>query len=401
MLNILFLTHRLPFPPDRGDRIRAYQIIRHLAQRHRLSLAAVSDYPPPLTDVQALQALCASVDVVCVNRRRRQAVAACYLPTTVPLTLPQFSSGALKARIAHRLATEAFDLVFVSCSAMAPYVLSVDMPPKVVDFIDADSQKWLDYARSTSSPMKAVYWREGILLRRYERRVAERCAHAFVASEREAEIIRRIAPGVPVTTIPIGVSVASAARSAPDSRKLVFTGVMDYWPNVDAMVHFVRDVFPAIRARVPGSELVIVGQSPARAVRRLGRCAGVTVTGRVTDVTPYLEPAAVFVAPMRIARGVQTKILGAMAMGVPVVCTTPGLEGIGAVPGKDLLVGDTVDQFVAQTVSLLLDRERREAVRRSAVEFVRREHRPELGLDRLEAVLLEVAGSVDAAVPPR
>src|SRR6266581_2212458 len=161
MLNILFLSHRLPFPPDRGDRIRSYQMIRYLARRHRISLGAVVDEPPDEAHVQALRTFCASVDVGCVNRLERRLVAACYLPTTVPLTVPMFFSRALKSAIERRMKIEKFDLIFIYCAAMAPYALRCSGVPKAIDFIDADSQKWFDYARSDSTPMKAIYWREG------------------------------------------------------------------------------------------------------------------------------------------------------------------------------------------------------------------------------------------------
>src|SRR5262249_3934524 len=150
------------FPPDRGDRIRAYEMIRYLARRHRISLGAVVERPPDGAHLEALRTFCASVDVGCVNRLGRRLAAACCLPTTVPLTIPMFFSRTLKSAIAHRLGSERFDLIFIYCSAMAPYGLGLAGIPKAIDFIDADSQKWFDYARKASSPMKAIYWREGV-----------------------------------------------------------------------------------------------------------------------------------------------------------------------------------------------------------------------------------------------
>src|SRR5262249_28601856 len=156
-------------------------------------------------------------------------------------------SPSLKASVDRRLGTENFDVIFIYCSAMAPYASSVTAVPKVIDFIDVDSQKWLDYARTAALPMKAVYWREGVLLRRYERRIAGECAHAFVASEREAALLRSIAPSIAVTPIPNGVSPSARPALKSSSRKLIFTGVMDYKPNVDAVIHFVGDIWPIVR----------------------------------------------------------------------------------------------------------------------------------------------------------
>ena len=393
MLKILFLTHRFPFPPDRGDRIRSHALIRHLAGRHRVSLAAVVDRLPSEEHMRAAENLCASVDVGRVDHFRR-IVSPCYFSTTVPITLPLFFSSALRARIRHRLRTETFDLIFIYCSAMAPYVLSDSAVPKVVDFVDVDSEKWFDYARATPVPMKWIYWREGVLLRRYERRVAQACGHVFVAAEREAQVLRRLAPEVPVTTIQNGVDRPTRARPPGDSRRLVFTGVMDYRPNVDAMTYFVHDIWPLVRASVPSAELAIVGQNPSRELRRLARAPGVTVTGWVKDVTPYIESAAVFVAPLRLGRGVQNKILEAMAAGVAVVSTPTGAAGIAAVPGRDMLVADTSELFAAHTVSLLLNAERRQDLGRSAEQFVRRNHQWSHQVERLERILLQVAEGV-------
>jgi sugar transferase (PEP-CTERM/EpsH1 system associated) len=389
-LDILFLSHRLPYPPDRGDRIRSYHMIRHLARRHRVSVAAVTDERTAPEHLHALGELCQSVDVGYLSPLRRYTAAARHLPTAMPLTVPMFACPSLQARIDERIRRGTFDLIFIYCSGMAPYVLHHDLP-KVVDFIDADSQKWLDYARASRSPLAPVYWREGWLLRRFERRVAEACRHAFVSSERDAELLRATAPGAPLTVLPNGVSIPAPAPMAAAGRRLVFTGVMNYRPNVDAMTYFAREMFPLIRRRVPDAELYIVGQGPTREILDLVRTPGITVTGRVDDVLPYLRSAAAFVAPLRIARGIQNKVLEAMAARVPVVATRAALGGIRAMAGREVLVGDTPELFAAHTVSLLLDAGRRIALREAAGAFVEAHHRWDVHLERMEAVLLEIA----------
>lgn len=389
MAKILFLAHRLPYPPDRGDRIRSFHFLHGLARRHEIALAAVADEPVDPGHLSALEGLCQSVDVAHVPPRARWMSVLRCLPTTTPVTLPAFFSPVLADRIARRLDAERFDLVFIYCSAMAPYVLSCRSVPKVIDFVDADSEKWFDYARRTWSPLKALYWREGVLLRRYERRVAGACAHAFVTTDREANILRPLAPATPITTIPNGV-IVRVARAAPGRRRLVFTGVMDYWPNVDAMIHFVREILPRIRAAVGDVELVIVGQRPAPKVQRLGRLPGVTVTGWVPDVSTYLQSAAAFVAPLRIARGIPNKVLEAMATGLPVIATTPAIAGLGAVPGRHVLIGDTAHDFAAETISVLLDNERQERLGRAALDFVREAHSWDTHVAQLDAVITEV-----------
>lgn len=390
MANILFLAHRLPYPPDRGDRIRSFHFVQHLAGRHAVSLAAVADQPVEEDHVEALRALCRSVDVGYVSSRARWLGALRALPTATPVTLPAFFSRPLQQTLARRLATERFDLIFIYCSSMAPYVVSGSPAPKVIDFIDADSEKWFDYARRTRSPLKALYWREGMLLRRYEQRVAQACAHALVTSEREAALLRRLAMTTPITAIPNGVTVPALERSERPRHQLVFTGVMDYWPNVDAMTYFADEIFPRIRAQVAEAELVIVGQRPAPKVERLGRRPGITVTGWVPSVGPYLEAAAVFVAPLRIARGIPNKILESMAAGVPVVATTAALAGLAAVPGRHVALADGPDEFAAQTVALLRDTQRRERLGRAARQFVLEHHAWDTHVARLERVLMDV-----------
>src|SRR5262249_48149718 len=247
-------------------------------------------------------------------------------------------------------------------------------------------------ARQTRSPMKLVYWREGWLLRRFERRVAEACVHAFVASERDARILRQVAPGCPLTTMPQGVTIPPPMRTRPEAPTLIFTAVIDYWPNVDAMLYFAREIFPAVRQRVPDARLLIVGQRPARAVTRLARIPGITVTGRVPDVLDYLRSAAVFVAPLRIARGVQNKVLEAMAAGVPVVCTSAALGDIGAVQNRHVRVSGAPSRFALATVALLLNRQRRERISRAAAAFIRDNYQWDDQLARLDAVLGDLEG---------
>jgi sugar transferase (PEP-CTERM/EpsH1 system associated) len=274
---------------------------------------------------------------------------------------------------------------------MASYLPAGLELPQVIDFVDADSQKWLDYAGQSWLPMKAVYWREGMALRRYERRLARACRHAFVTSARDGEIVQRQSPGVPVTTIPNGVTLRPPADIGSDTLRLVFTGVMDYRPNVDAMMYFADHIFPLVRTRVPTAELVIVGQAPAPEIRRLASRPGITTTGWVPDVHPHLQAAAAFVAPLRIARGIQNKILEAMAAGVPVVTTSTGLGGIRAVPERDVLVGDTAESFAAHTIRVLMDRDIRGSLGRAGRMFVSEHHQWDVHLARLESILVEVA----------
>ena len=391
-MRVLILTHRFPFPPDRGDRIRTYHLIRHLAPRHQVAVVAVADSPVPSGHVAALESLGVEVETAPIGRWRHAARSLLALAGTTPLSLPAFESPTLRKAVRRRLAAWAPGVVLVCGSVMAQYVMDGVVVPRVIDFVDADSEKWRDYARRARLPSRLLYRREARLLRRWERRVADVCAHGLVTSEREALLLRPVTAPLPLTVLPNGVEVRPVERRPGGAPVLVFTGVMDYWPNVDAMTFFVGEVLPRIRQRVPAVELRIVGQRPAAPVRRLARHPGVTVTGAVADVLPHLAAAQVFVAPLRIARGIQNKVLEAMAAKLPVVGTPEACAGIDAVPGRHLLVASTSEELAAVVTNLLQDAGQREALGQAGAELVCRHYTWDTRLAPLEAVLVRAAG---------
>ena len=392
-MRVLVLTHRFPFPPDRGDRIRTYHLIRHLAPRHQVAVLAVTDGPVPSGHVAALESLGVEVETAPIGRWRRRVRSLFALAGTTPLSLPAFDSPTLRKAVRRHLTTWRAEVVLVCGSVMAQYVMDGVVAPRVIDFVDADSEKWRDYARRARLPFRLLYRREAWLLRRWERRVADVCSHGLVTSEREAVLLRPVTAPLPLTVLPNGAEVRPVERRPDGAPVLVFTGVMDYWPNVDAMTFFTGQVLPRIRAQVPPVELRIVGQRPAAAVRRLARHPGVTVTGAVADVLPYLAAAQVFVAPLRIARGIQTKVLEAMAAGLPVVGTPEACAGIDAVPGRHLMVATTPEELAAAVTNLLQDAGRREALGQAGAELVRRHYTWDTRLAVLEAVLENAARS--------
>lgn len=397
-MRILFLTQRFPFPPDRGDRIRSYQILRYLAKNHEVSLASLTDEDIGELQWKMIKDLCARIDIGRIKRVQRKIISMFYLPTTIPLTLPSYYSKELKEKVDRRLRGEEFDLIFIYCSSMAQYVLAYDRIPKVIDFVDADSEKWFDYARSTRFPSNLVYFREGHLLRKYERRVAQSCRHAFVTSRREKETFEQFLKDTPITTIQNGVAIPENARMGRTGSRMIFTGVMDYWPNEDAVCHFVDDIFPIILARIPESEFFIVGQKPTRRVKRLSSVKGITVTGWVPDPGKYMEEGTVFVAPIRVARGVQNKVLEAMACGLPVIATSAAADGLEAVEGRDYLLGDSPTQFAEQAVLLLQDGELRERLAMNASGYIREKHDWESNIQQMEDILVDAAKSGMAAL---
>jgi sugar transferase (PEP-CTERM/EpsH1 system associated) len=278
------------------------------------------------------------------------------VPTLTPSSMGFFYSPALAQRVSEQLARERFDLIFVHCSSVAQYVAGVRGIPKILDFGDMDSQKWLDYARYKPFPLAAGYWLEGRKLAREERRLAGMFDLCTATTRAEWETLEGYRTDAATDWFPNGVDSARFTPAAEpyDADTICFVGRMDYYPNQECMFDFCANALPLIRARRPKTKLFIVGADPSRAVKKLGDLPGVTVTGTVADVRPYLARSALMVAPLNIARGTQNKILEAMASGVPVVVSRVAAGGVDAVANEHFLVASTREEY-AQAVLRILD----------------------------------------------
>jgi len=278
------------------------------------------------------------------------------VPASTPCSMGFFYSPVLAQRVRRLLARERFDLIFVYCSTMAQYVAGIRGIPKILDFVDMDSQKWLEYARYKPFPLSLGYWFEGKKLEREERRLAGLFDLCTATTRAEWETLESYRTGVATDWFPNGVDGDYfAPTSEPyDADTICFLGRMDYYPNQECMFDFCANVLPRIRARRPETKLLVVGADPSRAVVKLGRLPGVTVTGSVPDVRSYLGRAALTVAPLKIARGTQNKILEAMAAGVPVVASRLAAGGVDAVANDHFLVASTPEEY-AQAVLQILD----------------------------------------------
>ena len=371
MKDLLFLVHRIPYPPDKGDKIRSFHLLRALASEYRVHLGCFVDHAADWAHAEALQQWCATVQLRPLVPWRATLRSARGLFTGEPLTDPYYSDPAMRAWVEATLARERIGAIVVMSSSMAQYVPEDDARALrcVVDFVDVDSDKWLQYSAGARWPMSWVYRREGLRLEQREAHIA-RMSHASVfVSNAEAEHFRRLHPdtGHRVHAVANGVdtekfSPAHAFDSpfAADERALVFTGAMDYWANVDAVTWFARESLPAIRAREPRARFWIVGSNPTAAVRALAGRDGVSVTGRVPDVRPYLRHAHLAVAPLRLARGVQNKVLEAMAMARPVLATSAAIRGIDAATPPGVVIADNA-AAMAQAALALLGADDREA----------------------------------------
>jgi sugar transferase (PEP-CTERM/EpsH1 system associated) len=357
-MNILYIAHRIPYPPDKGEKIRTFHQIRHLSQNHTIHLVCLVDEPADLIHVQSLEKWCASVGAVYRSKARALLSAASALLTWKPLSVAAFQQKKLAEEITQQLSTERFDALVITSSALAEYILHVSNISRVIDFIDVDSEKWRLYAQYHSFPLSLIYKLEATRLARYEEKIARVFDHAILISEEERCLFQKRVSDRPVSVISNGVDLeyfaASDVEPHPTSQPtIVFIGIMDYFPNVDAVQYFCREIFPLVRKSVPAVQFYIVGRNPTREVKALGNQPQVFVTGAVPDVRPYLAQAMVAVAPFRLARGVQNKILEAMAMGVPVVGTAEAFNGIRATEKDGISVVDDPQHFAQEVTTLL------------------------------------------------
>jgi sugar transferase (PEP-CTERM/EpsH1 system associated) len=354
---VLYLAHRIPYPPDKGDKIRSWRTLEHLATRFDVHLAAFVDDPADFQHRKFLEGVCETVALVPLNRQWATVRSAAGFMTGEPLTIPFYRDARMEAAVAAARDTGlAAEIAF--SSSMAPYLKDAAGAPRVVDLCDADSAKWTEYARRKSWPMSAVYEREGRRLAAAETAIINFADAVFAISEEEADLLgSRDGAEKDVHWFCNGVdsdAFAPGAVAAGDRRfTAVFVGAMDYWANVDAVLWFMREVWPLVRAAAAEASFAIVGSNPQREIRALGGKDGVTVTGRVADVRPYVEGAALVVAPLRIARGVQNKVLEAMSMAKAVVSTPAGLEGIDATIGVEALAAASADAFAREFLRLV------------------------------------------------
>ncbi len=360
MANLLYLVHRLPYPPNKGDKVRSYHLLKHLLAKHRVFLGTFIDDPADEEHIDTLRSMCAGLHVARLHPTRARIASLAGLIGGEALTLNYYRDAALQRWVRDTARRERLDATVVFSSSMAQYADGLGLP-MLVDFVDVDSAKWSEYATHHPWPLSWLYRREGQQLLSYERAVAARAARSFFVTDKETALFRSLAPESARSCEALcnGVDAdyfapdpARASPFAADEVPVVFTGAMDYWPNIDAVTWFATEMLPRLRARWPALRFHIAGRSPTPAVRALAGDA-VSVTGTVPDMRPYLQHAAVVVAPLRLARGIQNKILEAMAMARPVVTTNGCAEAITAQRGSELVCADDADAFVREVDALL------------------------------------------------
>lgn len=388
-MKILYVCHRFPFPPKRGGKIRPFNMIRHLSQRHSVTVCSIARSDAEADDGAGIAPYCERYEMGKVSNPVQVLRMVARLPTSVPSSMGFFWCQALADKINTLLEVERFDLIFVHCSSVAQYVSHVRGIPKILDFGDMDSQKWLEYVRYKPFPLKLGYWLEGSKMEREERRLATQFDLCTATTRGEWETLESYRTGVATDWFPNGVDAEFFKPDGEgyDPETISFIGRMDYYPNQECMFDFCERTWPLLRTRRPGMKLLIVGADPSPAVRKLSELPGVTVTGSVPDVRPYVLRSTAMVAPLNIARGTQNKILEAMAMGVPVVSSKVAAAGVDAVAGEHLLVADTPQAYAEAILRIVDDPAERERLACAGRQRMLSHHAWPHSMERLDAIV--------------
>lgn len=364
--NVLVLAHRAPHPPDRGDRIRTFHILRHLANHFRVYLGALLDEPVDEDSLAALRQLTTELVLPPLGRQSRWLRAAWSLGTGRTATEGLFASRELRDHVRRWARSVRFDAVIAFCTSMIQYanVPELRSVPLIVDLIDVDSQKWLDYAAATKGLKRFLFNLEGRRVRRLECSLPQRAAAITLVSQAEVDLYCDFCPNTKTLALPNGVDLDYFTEHSPvcqppacqqQSNQCVFVGVLDYRANVESLVWFCHEVWPLVIAKKPDAVFAVVGKSPAPAVKQLASREGVRLVGPVADVRPYVAQSRFSVAPLQIARGVQNKVLEAMAMGKPVVASPQALEGLAVEAGREALSASSPGEWADVMLKMYAD----------------------------------------------
>jgi sugar transferase (PEP-CTERM/EpsH1 system associated) len=354
-MKILYLAHRVPYPPNKGDKIRSFYEIRHFSRRHDVHLLAFCDQPGDEVYAKELKEYCRQVTLVPLRRWPQRFRAAATMVFGKPWTLGYFAHPAMQEALAGQMRENSFDLIFAFSSSMAPYAKSLNGLPRILDFVDSDASKWRQYSNMRSAPSKWLYAFEWRNLKQYEEDAISDFNYSIFVSRRELEHLPKCVNSAKVCFIQNGVDFDyfSAVTPGENRKSIIFTGAMDYFPNIGAVDFFAREVLPIIRAKIPDAQFLIVGSNPSRQVRALADLPGVTVTGTVKDVRPYLADAGVAVVPIKVSQGIQNKILEALASSLPVVATKVALGGIPTTKDLPIAEADDAQSFAEHVIGFL------------------------------------------------
>lgn len=394
-MKILWVKAGGLYPPNIGGRIRSYRILKALARRH--SITVFTFYAATQDDLHS--ALEHEFDRVVLmplaipaGRTFREALSyARYLSSPLPYTVSKFCKPEVAQQLLRLVGETQPDVIvcdFVIAAQSIPWNLPI---PKIVFTHNVEAAIWRHHYKVAGNPFwKLLSWREYRAMERFERACLNRADHVLTVSDHDRDVFSKVIDRSRITVIPTGVDV-EYFRPSPDRHQpatLVFSGAMDWMPNEDAMVYFIKRILPRIRRQIPDASLCVVGRHPSRALLQLASShQGIEITGMVEDIRPFVHRAAVYVVPLRIGGGTRLKIFEAMAMGKAVVSTRIGAEGLPVHPGQDILIADDPEEFADTTIRLLRDPARREELGRTARELVNKTYSWDAAVQPFETVL--------------
>ena len=401
---ILFLAHRIPYPPNKGDKIRTFNEIKYLSRTFTIDLMTMADEKTDMGFRSNLETYCNEVYIFSLDPWYGRFKGLKSLLAGNSISEGYFFQTIFFEKLTELLSQTKYHAIFCFSSPMAAYVLKfytpqdhgVKKPRLVMDFCDVDSEKWQQYAARAKFFLHWLYRLEAKRLLVFERKINQIADASIFVSEEESRLFSQKVPNArKVNTIPNGVDHryfcpdANPLEPAPEflSKIIMFAGAMDYYANVEGVEWFCNKIFPLIRAKIPDAVFFIVGNKPGSRVQALGKIENVMVTGFVADIRPYYKQAQVCVVPLRIARGVQNKILEAMAMERPVVSTTAAICGIHACHGEHIMCADTPETIAHQIVVLLNDAKLCLKIGTAARKFTKENFSWKLSMEKLGTIL--------------
>lgn len=398
-MNILFFCHRIPFPPNKGEKIRSYHLLKHLVKNHDVYLVSLIDDPGDKRYLPEIAAMVKMHLYELIHPKVKKLLSSLAIIQKKPVTVSYFYSQRLQNKIDSLIERIKFDIFFFSSSPTAEFIFRSKHQKKIfentrlmMDLIDVDSQKWLKYAQTCNNPMRWVYQREARYLQKYEIKIAQKFERLFLVSEAEKALFLNNYSAENTSVIPNGVDLdffkpGYIHDQKSNTHELVFIGIMDYWPNIDAVEWFVKKILPLVKKEIPDVIFYIVGKRPPRRIRSLSGKNGVCVTGFVRDVRKYLARADISVIPLRIAQGIQNKVLESMAMAKPVICTSQALVGIQADAGNEIIVADTEKEFADAVIRLLRDEELKKRIGKMARRCVEKKYLWDQSFEKFDSFL--------------
>lgn len=381
-MNILIFSHRVPFPPNKGEKIRTFHQLKHLSELgHQIHLFAPYEDKAELAHFDALnELLCSSVKASPLEHKAVRLLKG--LVKNQSLSVANFYDKNLQQYFDLFLSQNSVDAILCSASSMAEYIFKSSVlknlnkkPLLIMDFMDVDSDKWGQYKRNSAFPISMIYAREQRLLSNYEKKIVAQFDACYLITEAEVTLFNQQVKQSDKVHI-MGNGLDTNAFYPPKVKKInpapvfLFTGVMDYKPNIDAVVWFVGHCWSSITERYPDARFIIAGMNPSNEVSKLAAVKGVEVTGFVDDILPYYHQADIFVAPFRLARGVQNKVLQAFSCGLPVISTPMGAEGILCQQNRDILIASSPEEFIQEANQLIAQPKRAQSIGASAERII-------------------------------